>query len=64
MITFHLFYAGIDSLKVVLNHRQQPPRCLNQYNPDVSKLNHPDQMHEHTKIYLLVVSNTDSWHAK
>jgi hypothetical protein len=34
--------------------------CLNQYNPCVSKPNHPDQTHEHTKIYLPTLSNPDT----
>jgi hypothetical protein len=34
-----------------------PPRCLNQYNPGVSKPNNPNQMHEHTKISLPAISN-------
>jgi hypothetical protein len=34
--------------------------CLNQYNPCVSKHNHPAQTREHTKIYLPTVSNLDT----
>jgi hypothetical protein len=28
MITFHLFYAGVDGIKVVLNSRQQYAICV------------------------------------
>jgi hypothetical protein len=41
-----------------------PLRCMNQDNPYVSSPNHLDLTYEHTKIYLSVVSNPDSWRAR
>jgi hypothetical protein len=41
------------SLELDVGH----PACLDKYNPHVSKPNHLDQTHKHTKIYFPAVSN-------
>jgi hypothetical protein len=39
--------------------RRASPRCLNQYNPGVSKPNHLDQTHDSNQKLLSMVSNPD-----
>jgi ABC-type sugar transport system permease subunit len=44
MITFHLFYAGIDGLKVVLNSRQQLPHTWPLLVPSKGRTNQVDMV--------------------
>jgi hypothetical protein len=63
-LSLYPYYKPPWAYRTLLRTGRRAPPCLKQYNPGVSKPNHPDQTHEHTKVYLPAVSNPDSWHAK